>query len=178
MERMIYTEFLEEVQKKRTHKKMKVTNSFGMKKIFNSIRENNLYSNTGLFNISTLGAVVSRVNRIIAKAISDGETVKFPYRMGRLELQKQKRGVRIVDGKLHITYPVNWNKTMKLWYEHPEEREKKTLIRSEIPYFFKVFYNKYDANFNNRKYYGFTLNRFIKRALRDNINNSKIDSLW
>jgi len=41
-----------------------------------------------------------------------------------------------------------------------------------------VQYDKYNSNFNNKDYYSFEVNRFIKRALTDKIKKGEIDTLW
>ena len=39
-------------------------------------------------------------------------------------------------------------------------------------------FNKYNATFNNKVFYDFTLNRYIKKKLKNNINNGLIDSVY
>lgn len=84
----------------------------------------------------------------------------------------------IVDNKLRINYPVNWHDTIKLWFEDEEARKNKTLLRDESREGYTIKYNKYDANYENKCFYEFAVNRFIKKALKDEIKNNKIDSLW
>ena len=115
---------------------------------------------------------------MLADEIADGKEVIFPGRMGKLELRKVERGVSIVDGKLKNTYPINWDATIKLWYEDEEARKNKTLLRKEYDYLYFVKYNKHDAAYENQSFYEFTLNRFVKKALKSNIEKGKIDTLW
>ena len=98
--------------------------------------------------------------------------------MGKLELRKHERGASFVDGKLRITYPIDWDSTLRLWYEDKQAHENKTLLRDEDKYTYRIKYNKYDAVYNNKIFYEFALNRFIKIALKENIKNGKIDTLW
>ena len=86
--------------------------------------------------------------------------------------------VKIVDGKLKIGYPINWDKTIKLWYKDEEARKNKTLLRYEPKYIYHIKYNKYHAMYENQVFYEFDVNRFIKRALVKSINNGKTDTLW
>ena len=123
-------------------------------------------------------AIIRNINNHLAENIAKGETVEFPARMGKLELRKTKNGASIVDGKLKVLYPVDWSETLKLWYEDVEAREQKVLKRFETPYTFRVKYSKLTANYENKKFYAFTLNRFIRRALKENIKEGKIDTLW
>lgn len=124
-------------------------------------------------------AIVRQVNNIFADEIGKGNTVKFPCHMGKLELKKEQRGVYFdKDGNMKVTYPVDWMATLRLWFEDEEARENKLLIRLNSKCVYKVHFNKYDATFNNKIFYDFTLNRFIKKKLKNNINNGLIDSVY
>ena len=114
----------------------------------------------------------------MAEDITKGNTIKFPYKMGKLELRKFPVGVTFKDGKLHNTYPINWSKTLHLWYEDPEARKNKTILREENPYIYAVRYNKYSAAYHNMGFYQFDVNTFIKKGLSKNIKQGKTDSLW
>ena len=98
--------------------------------------------------------------------------------MGKLELRKFQKGVSLVDGKLKITYPINWEDTLKLWFEDEEAKKNKTLVRNECDFVYHVRYDKYDATYENKSFYQFTLNRFIKIKLKDKILKGEIDTLW
>lgn len=111
--------------------------------------------------------------------IARGDTITLPSKMGKLELTKDQRGVYFdKNGNMKITYPVDWSATLKLWFEDAEAREQKILIRRNSKVVYKVHFNKYDATFNNKIFYDFTLNRFIKKKLKNNINNGLIDSVY
>jgi len=79
---------------------------------------------------------------------------------------------------MKVTYPIDWQATLKLWFEDEEAREQKLLIRTNSKYVYRVNFNKHDATFNNKIFYDFTLNRFIKKKLKININNGIIDSVY
>jgi len=99
--------------------------------------------------------------------------------MGKLQLKKEQRGVIInKDGTMKVTYPVDWKATLKLWFEDEEAREQKLLIRMNSKCVYKVHFDKWDATFNNKIFYDFTLNRYIKQGLKNNINNGLIDSVY
>ncbi len=171
-------EFKTEVCKKRGDKQFKVRNSFGIYDCYKLIRKNKWYDIGRPVSEHDFYAIVRGINNILADNIANGETVYFPHRMGKLELRKGKRGVKLVDQKLKVTYPINWEETLKLWYEDEEAKKNKILLRDENEYVYKVKYCKQDATYENKIFYYFTLNRFIKQALRDNIEQRKIDALW
>ena len=96
--------------------------------------------------------------------------------MGRLELRKRTNKVKFVEGKMDINYPVDWNATLKLWYDNPSSKAKKQLVRQEAKETFRVFYNRSKANYNNKSFYEFNTNRDIKLGLKRNIKLNKIDA--
>ena len=55
-------------------------------------------------------------------------------------------------------------------------KNKKILIRQEVKEIFKILYNRSKANYNNKSYYEFTPNRYLKLGLKDNINLNKLDA--
>ena len=85
---------------------------------------------------------------------------------------------KLKDDKLKISYPPNWSETLKLWYEDAEARRNKTLLRHENPYVYHVKYCVDNANYNNKSFYKFAVNTFVKKALSQNIKKGKIDTLW
>ena len=173
-----YKDFESEIQKRCTHKNMKVKNSWGAYDAYKWMRKNNWYDIGKPVKEHEFYAIIRGVNNILAESIANGETVTFPHRMGHLELRKKEKGASIVNGELKVTYPIDWSSTIKLWYEDVEARKKKTLLRRNNKYVYRVLYDKYKANYENKGLYLFTLNRKIKLALKENINQGKIETLW
>ena len=175
---MDYKEFRAKLIKTDVPRKPKVRNSWGVYDAYKHIRKNGWYDIGRSLKEHEFYSIVRGVNDLLAKEIVKGNTIKFPHGMGELELRKYKPEVKIVDGKLKIGYPINWDKTIKLWYGDEEARINKTLLRHEPKYIYHIKYNKYHALYENQVFYKFEVNRFIKRALVENINNGKTDTLW
>ena len=175
---MDYKEFEKALHDRTIPRNVKVTNSWGVYDAYKVIRKHQWYDIGRPLKEHEFYSIVRGVNDLMAKEIVNGNIIKFPYNMGELELRKYKPEVRIVDGKLKIGYPVNWDKTIKLWYEDEEARINKTLLRHEPKYIYHIKYNKYHAMYENQVFYEFEVNRFIKRALVESINNGKTDTLW
>jgi hypothetical protein len=51
--------------------------------------------------------------------------------MGTIELRKRPVTYDIKNGKLKVSAPIDWDKTLKLWYEDEESFNKKTLVKVE-----------------------------------------------
>ena len=156
----------------------KVKGSVGVYDMYKYIRKNHWFNIGRPVTEKEFYAIIRGINRLLAENIVNGKTVKFPYKMGSLELRKFQVGVSFKDGKLHNTYPINWGKTLQLWYEDPEAHRKKILLRDENPWMFSVRYNKYHAIYNNKQFYQFDVNTFIKKGLSKNIKQGKIDTIW
>lgn len=178
MAEQTFQEFQEEVCRKRGSKKMKVTNSWGTYAIYKHMRKNHWYDIGRPLKEKEYYAIIGKVNSLLADNIAKGETVVFPSRMGKLELRKTRRGVDIVNGKLKITYPIDWHETLRLWYTDEEARKNKTLVRNESGVVYHVKYDKWDATYENKIFYQFDLNRFTKKALRKNVNEGLVDTLY
>lgn len=175
---MSLKDFKDSVLKRNKSKTSKIRNSWGSYDAYKSIRKHQWYDIGRPLKEGEFYSIVRRVNNLLAENLSNGETVVFPSRLGKLELRKSMRGASIVDNRLHVTYPVNWDETIKLWYEDQQARQDKVLLRNEEKYVFRVKYCKHDAAFENKVFYSFTLNRRIKKALKEKINRGEIDTLW
>lgn len=156
----------------------KVTSSWGIYDIYKHIRKNHWYNIGRPVTEKEFYAIIRGVNKIFAEEVAKGNSIKFPHCMGTLELRKHEVGVSMKKGKLKVTYLPNWNETMKLWYRDEEARKNKVVLRYEEPYLYSIRYNKHDARYENKSFYGFSLNTFIKKALKDNIKNNITDTIW
>lgn len=176
-EKKSFKEFCVETKRAREKEQFKIRNSWGVYDAYKAIRKHGWYNIGRPLKEKEFYGIIRQINDLLAEELANGNTIVFPEGMGILELRKSKRGVSIVDGKLKITYPVDWSKTLRLWYEDEEARKKKLLLRREHEYIYRVKYNKFRATYNNKSLYEFTLNRGIKLALKDNIEQGKVDCL-
>lgn len=116
------------------------------------------------------------------KAISqEGYIFNIPQRLGKIELRKIKREVKVgEDGKIINTLNTNWRATFKLWEGNIEAKVKKTRIRylneHTNGYIFRIVYFKNTANFKNKSVYKMSLNREMRRSTEEPIINHKIDA--
>lgn len=98
--------------------------------------------------------------------------------MGTLELRKFQPSAKFVDGKLKVTYPIDWDSTLKLWFTDPEAKENKILVRLEEKEVYRIKYCKFKANYENKSFYEFTLNKNVRKALKENIKKGLIDTAY
>ena len=72
--------------------------------------------------------------------------------------------------------PIDWDRTLKLWYEDEESYKNKTLIKVEEKEIYKIYYNRNVAEFTNKSFYQFDINRELKKRLKQNIKEGKLDA--
>jgi hypothetical protein len=94
-------------------------------------------------------------------------------------IRKTKRSVRIEDGKLVNSNPVDWKATREMWSNDPETKEKKLIIRyinsHSSKYVFRIKALKKFKNYENKKYYRFQACREFQRNLKTRIFDDKKD---
>ena len=154
-----------------------VTNSNGTKEAWRWIKKNKWLNIGQPITELQLGTIIKAVNLTLQDQLLNGKDITFPNRMGRLEIRKFKAKIQYKDNKLVTNLPVDWKRTINLWWEDSESRELKTLVRYEDSERFAVYFNKEYANFANKSFYKFTPTRPLKKRLRDKIINGEFDAL-
>lgn len=175
-----WNEFRKEILKTDDTRIHKVTNSLGVYQSYKWIRKNKWFDIGRPLTEHEFYSIIRKVNDYLAEELIKGNDIKFPHRMGKLELRKRVPSIKIVNGKIKTDLPIDWDKTLKLWYEDEQSFNNKTLVRMEAKEVFGVRYNKANCNYNNQSYYKFRINRDIKRRLKENIKEKSIDAftLW
>ena len=156
------------LQNTRTHK---VTNSLGSYDAYKYIRKNKWFNIGRSLTEHEFYQIIHRINNYLAEELINGNDVIFPNRMGKLELRK-RNALPIIDknGNLKVTYAIDWDNTLKLWYEDEEAFNNKTLVRLPERNIFRIKYN------NNKSFMEFQVNRNIKMRLKQKIKNNEIDA--
>ena len=172
-----YDEFkssIQHLQENRTHK---ITNSLGVYNAYKFIRKNKWFNIGRPLTEHEFYQIIRRVNNYLAEELVNGNDIIFPNRMGKLELRK-RNSLPIIDknGSLKVTYAIDWDNTLKLWYNDKEAFNNKTLVKLPERSIFRVKYNKDTANYKNKSFIEFQINRDIKTRLKQKIKNNEIDA--
>ena len=162
------------LQNTRTHK---ITNSLGVYDAYKYIRKNKWFNIGRPLTEHEFYQIIRRINNYLAEELVNGNDITFPNRMGKLELRK-RNSLPVIDknGSLKVTYAIDWDSTLKLWYNDEEAFNHKTLIRLPERSVFRVKYNKDSANYENKSFMEFQINRDIKTRLKQKIKNNEIDA--
>lgn len=169
-------EYRKEVLKVDKPRKTSISNSWGVYDAFKYYRKNKPKDKKYILSESQYFAIVRRVNLLLAEELLNQKDIVFPYSMGRLEVRKSIPKAYIENGKIKSTYPIDWDGTIRLWYEDQESRKKKTLLKKKEKAVFRIVYNKSKAFYTNKNYFEFKVNRPLKLALRDVILQGDFDA--
>lgn len=162
------------LQNTRTHR---ITNSLGVYDAYKYLRKNKWFNIDRPLTEHEFYQIIRRVNNHLAEELVNGNDIIFPNRMGKLELRKRS-SLPVIDknGSLKVTYAIDWDNTLKLWYEDEEAFNNKTLVKIPERNIFRVKYNKDTANYENKSFMEFQVNRSIKTRLKQKIKNNEIDA--
>lgn len=173
---MEYKDFIKDIKKVNNERHHKIQNSYGSKDAFHYYRQTRPKDSKYVLTDCQYLQIIRLINDDLRQFLIDGKDVTLPEKMGRLELRKTTNTIKFENGKLKTNLPVNWDATLKLWYDNPGCKNKKQLVRQESIETFKVYYNKNKANYNNKSFYEFSTNRELKIGLKKNIKLNKIDA--
>lgn len=166
MEQDNFEEFSKSIRKAKGEKReFKVTNSLGVKQAFFYYRKHRKKEKKFVLNSIRYYEILRRINDLISQELIKGGKVILPERMGELQIEKVETFVKIKDNKLITNRKINWEKTLKLWWEEEECRSKKTLVRNDFKDIIKVTYIKKKAVYINKSYYRFTPHRTLMNKL-------------
>lgn len=173
---MTYEEFRIGVLKANQKKHhFKVHNSYGTKDAYRwAMKHRQIRRDLSETNFRV---IINALNQSLQDQLLQGKDVNLPERMGRIEIRKYDTHVGFEDGKVVTNLSVDWDKTLRLWYEDKEAYMNRTLVRCETSERFKFMYCKGRAKYNNKIFYEFAPTRDIRLKLKEIINNQGFDAL-
>ena len=124
-------EFRKETLKLKGGHKSLINNSNGTKEAWRWIKKNKWLNIGQPITEAQFGQIVKMINAELQDQLLKGKDVTFPNRMGRLEVRKYKSKLEIIDNKVVTNLPIDWKRTLELWWEDKEARNAKTMIRFE-----------------------------------------------
>lgn len=164
-------EFIAKTKKVKGPRKHKITNSYGIYDGYKFYRKYKPKEKKYYITESQYFTITRKINNLLAELLANGNEIILPCHMGTLEIRKTGTYIRLENNKIKTNLPIDWNKTLQLWFEDPEAYKNKTIIRCEEKEMFKIFYNRYNATYNNKSYYTFTPNRSLKGQLKISVRN-------
>ena len=167
-----FNSFLSNIKKVKGERKHKIKNSYGIKDYYKYYKETQLNP----LSLKEYTRIFKEINKQLKNLILQGEEITFPCKMGKLEIRKYKGEINFKNGKIKTNLPIDWNATLHLWYEDEEARKNKTLIKMQEEEIYKILYNKSSAQYINKSFYLFNVNRDIKIQLKKLIKDNNLDA--
>ena len=169
-------DFRKEVLKVNESRVHEVNKSLGVYDAYKWVRKNKWLDIGRPLTEHEFYTIIRQINNLFADNIIEGNDIHLPHRMGDIELRKYENIIEFRNGVLVDSLPIDWDRTLKLWYEDEEAYKNKTLIKMEEKETFRVFYNKRTANYENKSFMQFEANRNLKLRLKQKIKNKTIDA--
>ena len=169
-------EFRRKVLKVDGPRKHKVRNSWGIYDAYKYTRKNKWFDIGQPVTEHQFYSIIRKINNYLADLLLQGHDIELPCRMGTVEVRKYDTSISIKDGKVKTNLPIDWDRTLKLWSEDEEAYKERTLIKMEEKEIFKVYYNRGKANYTNKSFFAFDINRELKKKLKKNIKERRIDA--
>lgn len=173
---MLEQEFKDNIRKIRSSRNHSVKNSYGVYDGYKYYRKNKPKDKMYVLSESQYFSIIRRINELLVEGLLEGHDVTLPCRFGRIELRKRNARVFFDGNKLKSNLPIDWDKTLKLWYEDEEAYRNKTLVKIEEKEIYKLYYNRNIAEYTNKTFYQFNFNRDLKRRLKISIKENGIDA--
>lgn len=165
-------EFEASIRRVSESRKHKVTGSLGVYDAFKWYRKHKPKDKKYVLTESQYFTIIRRVNEALREELLLDGDLLLPCKMGRLEIRKYPTIITTDGKKVKTNLPIDWQATLKLWYEDEECMKNKQLVRINIPEIFRVHYNRNKANYNNKSFYQFSTNRELKQLLTNAIRNN------
>ena len=106
----------------RTHK---VTGSLGVYDAYKYIRKNKWLNIGRPLSEHEFYSIIRKVNEYLADSLLRGHDIVLPHKMGRIEVKKYEARITLEGNKVKTNLPIDWDRTLKLWYEDEESYKNK-----------------------------------------------------
>lgn len=169
-------EFRRRILKVNGPRKHKINNSLGVYHMYKFIRKNKWFDIGGPISEHDFYSIIRTINNYLAELLSRGHDINLPCQMGRLEIRKYDAKITLQGDRVITNLPIDWNKTLKLWSEDEDAYKERTLIKMEEKEIFKVYYNRGKANYTNKSFFQFDVNRELKKKLNHIIKEGRLDA--
>jgi len=170
-----FNEFARSLKYKDKPRKFRITGSVGIRQAFLFLQKRKWKEVGRPITESQFQHIVRDVNELLAFELVQNRSIILPHSMGEIEVRKYTRELKFENGKLVSKLPIDWDATLKLWYEDDEAYKNRTVVRFPRLEAYKVLYNRSSADYENKSYYQFTLNRTIYRLLGQQLSLGKLE---
>ena len=108
------TGFLNSIKKVNEPRTHKVNNSLGVYNAYKFLRKRKWVDIGRCLTEHEFYSIIRKVNDYLAESFLQGNDIKLPHRMGRIELRKYDVRISLDGEKVKTNLPIDWDKTLKL----------------------------------------------------------------
>lgn len=148
-----------------------VSNSWGVYDYYKYYRKNKPEGKKYVMKEAVFYKLIRRVNQLLADELVENHSLELPYRMGELKIYYEPTKSYIKDGKVKTNRVVDWDETLKLWYEDDQMRKEKRLIYRDLPSKIRFRYDRSKAKFANYVFYEMRLGTELKTRICKSFHN-------
>lgn len=120
--------------------------------------------------------IIGSVHKYLVEELLNSGIIKLPLSMGSISICKVPISTKLVDNKIKTNKWINWNKTLDLWYEDEQSYKKRTLVRFDTKYRFKVVYSKKYATYNNKTFMNFYPVESLRDLIYEKMSKGELDA--
>ena len=172
-----FEEFRKEILKVSKPRKSYITGSLGVKQGYKYYQKTHPKGHKYVLCEGDYYKIIRGINELLIEELYKANTIKFPYRMGLLELREYTPKVQFKNGKIQNTYYLDWDATLKLWYEDESSRNNKTVVRKRGSSIYRLIYIKGSkAKYANKKFFEFRPCRSLRQKIKEEINNNNVNA--
>ena len=143
-----------------------VNNSYGVYDYYKYYRHNRPKDRSYYkMNEAQYYKLIRTVNEYLIDLLFQNKRLELPDGFGELIILRRDSKVIIKDGKVKTNRPVNWDATIRLWFEDKEAEKNKTLVRWDVDHVTTIKYLRTNAKFRNKAFYELQLVRRLKKRL-------------
>lgn len=173
---MEYNEFVAITKNIHGNREHKIKGSYGVQDYYRNYMRIRPKKDKYKLTSSQFYEIFRTLNIRFAEVLAEGEPIKFPHGMGKVEVLKYQADPKLnKEGELVFKVPIDWGSTLKLWYEDEEAKQEKLLIKSNKRKLLHFYYNKSKCFFNNKSVMKFSINRDLKMKIYEKYANNQID---
>lgn len=174
---MTFEEFRAEIQRQKEPRRSKIKNSVGVRQAYLFLQKRKWEDVGQHITEKQFQQIVRKVNEELGRLFIEKKILTLPHQMGTLEVRTAKNQARYTkDGRLTLPKIVNWDATLKLWNDDAEAFKDKILIRDMHPQKIRIIYDRTTANYNNKNYFDFIVNRGIVRTLSSMMRDGTLET--
>lgn len=172
-----YDDYRKSVLKVSQPRKSYITGSLGVKQAYKYYQGHHPKGSKYVLKDSQYYKIIRGINELLIEELYKASTINFPHRMGYIELKEYNPKVEFKNGKIHNTYYIDWDSTLKLWYSDKESRDNKTIIRKRGDKIYRLLYIKSNrAKFNNKTFFRFRFHRSLRQRIKEQVINNNVNA--